>query len=209
MVEPRNSDQIENLMKGLLAEGGETPAGVGWPKPGSQELRFEQLLRLIDPEDREFTINDVGCGFADLYGFIRGRGLPMSAYYGYDLTEEMLEVAKGRVGEDAELFHSAGPAKIADYSFACGLFNSKFDESDADWIEYVKSVVRELDQHSKRGFAFNSLTDRVDYREPHLFYADPLELFNFCRDEISPRVALLHDYPLYEWTILVRSTGDS
>jgi hypothetical protein len=37
-----------------------------------------------------------------------------------------------------------------------------------------------------------------------LYYADPLFFFEHCRQRFSRRVALLHDYPLYEFTILVR-----
>ena len=35
-------------------------------------------------------------------------------------------------------------------------------------------------------------------------YGDPCAFFQFCKREISPDVTLLHDYPLYEWTMLVR-----
>ena len=37
----------------------------------------------------------------------------------------------------------------------------------------------------------------------YLFYADPCELFDFCKTRFSQNVALLHDYGLYEFTILV------
>jgi len=35
----------------------------------------------------------------------------------------------------------------------------------------------------------------------NLYYADPLILFDWCKNEISKYVALLHNYPLYEFTI--------
>ena len=38
----------------------------------------------------------------------------------------------------------------------------------------------------------------------YLFYADPGELFDHCKRRYSRWVALLHDYGLYEFTILVR-----
>jgi hypothetical protein len=31
-----------------------------------------------------------------------------------------------------------------------------------------------------------------------------MEFFHYCRQEISRYVSLLHDYPLYEWTMIVR-----
>ena len=31
-----------------------------------------------------------------------------------------------------------------------------------------------------------------------------METFGYCKVEISPRVVLLHDYPIFEWTMLIR-----
>ena len=191
------------MMESLLDRGGETPSGVGFPK-GDQEERFAPLVGVIDRRLDGFTVNDLGCGFADLYRYIHDRGLAIRGYRGYDLSERMLEVASGRVGDDAELVRADELGEAADYSFACGIFNSKLEASDEEWLDYMKSVIRNLAEHSTRGFAFNSLTTYVDYREPHLFYADPLAMFEFCKREISPRVSLLHDYPLWEWTMIVR-----
>jgi hypothetical protein len=52
----------------------------------------------------------------------------------------------------------------------------------------------------------NALTahNDVDKRRANLFYADPAEWFEHCRRSYSRHVSLLHDYPLYEFTILVR-----
>jgi hypothetical protein len=64
--------------------------------------------------------------------------------------------------------------------------------------------VLRLAEKSRLGFAFNLLTTFVDFRADGLFYADPCAFFRFCKQEISPDVVLLHDYPLYEWTMIVR-----
>ncbi|MBC7939785.1 MAG: class I SAM-dependent methyltransferase, partial [Chitinophagaceae bacterium] len=36
------------------------------------------------------------------------------------------------------------------------------------------------------------------------YYPDPLDLFDVCKRRFSRNVALLHDYGLYAFTILVR-----
>ena len=195
-------------MEGLLEREGTTPAGIGFPKD-DQEIRFAPLIEVVESGIEGFTVNDLGCGFADLYRFIHDSGLPMEGYRGFDLSEKMLEVARTRVGDDAELVRGDRLDRTADYSFACGIFNSKFDASDDEWTDYMRSVIRNLAENSIRGFAFNSLTTYVDYREPNLFYADPAQMFDFCKREISPRVSLLHDYPLWEWTMIVRLEGGS
>lgn len=197
-------DEVSRFMEGLLEREGTTPCGVGFRSKENQALRFAPLLGVIDGDSTSFTVNDLGCGFADLNGYIRRKGLSMSAYRGYDLSEKMLDVAATRVGSEATLVRARKLDQVADYSFACGIFNMKLDASDDVWTEYMKAVIHNLHEHSSRGFAFNSLTTYVEYREPHLFYADPLEMFDYCKREISPRVTMVHDYPLWEWTILVR-----
>jgi len=37
-----------------------------------------------------------------------------------------------------------------------------------------------------------------------LYYADPCYFFDYCKKKFSKNIALLHDYGLYEFTILVR-----
>ena len=37
-----------------------------------------------------------------------------------------------------------------------------------------------------------------------LFYSDPCNLFDICKRKYSRNVALLHDYGLHEFTIIVR-----
>jgi SAM-dependent methyltransferase len=207
MMEARQPlSKIARFVDGLLETEGATVKGVGWRSRENQRLRFRQLVRALELGDEPFTVNDLGCGLADLYGFIKDEGLPMRGYRGYDLSEKMLTVARERVGGDGEVVRADRVTETADYSFACGIFNTKLDATDEEWLDYMKSVIANLHKHSDRGFAFNSLTTYVDYREDHHFYADPAELFRFCKQEISPRVALLHDYPLWEWTIAVRGS---
>jgi len=198
--------KVSDFMEDLLEREGTTVKAVGWRNRENQRLRFEQLLRPLELGGEPFSVNDLGCGLADLYDFIKHEGLPMRRYRGYDMSEKMLAAARERIGDDAELVHSDRVTERADYSFACGIFNTKLDASDDQWLDYMKSVIVNLSEQSERGFAFNSLSTYVDYRQDHNFYSDPEEMFRFCKTEISPRVALLHDYPLWEWTIAVRAS---
>ena len=45
--------------------------------------------------------------------------------------------------------------------------------------------------------------DQVDFRTPGLYYADPREIFEFCRTELSRHVVIRHDYPLFEFSVHV------
>jgi hypothetical protein len=94
----------------------------------------------------------------------------------------------------------------ADYAVASGIFNVKLDHRVDTWREFVLHTLATLDSLSTRGFAFNMLStySDVEKRREDLFYADPLQMFDACKRRFSPRVSLLHDYPLYEFTIIVR-----
>jgi hypothetical protein len=94
----------------------------------------------------------------------------------------------------------------ADFAVASGVFNVKQDADEQAWREYIWETVADLAALGRRGFAFNALTSYsdADKRRPDLHYADPLEAFDRCKRTYSRFVTLLHDYPLYEFTIIVR-----
>jgi len=63
-----------------------------------------------------------------------------------------------------------------------------------------------MDDHATQGMAFNMLTkySDADRMRPDLYYADPLFFFDYCKRNFAKNVALLHDYHLYDFTIIVR-----
>ena len=77
------------------------------------------------------------------------------------------------------------------------------------WSEYLEATLDVLNRTSRLGFVFNSLTiySDSDKMRDDLYYADPCTLFDFCKRRYSRNVALLHDYDLYDFTILVRKTS--
>lgn len=189
-----------------LAQHGDTPQGVDWNGAEGQLQRFAQLCRLL-PDDRPFSLNDLGCGYGALYEHLRGHYRDFR-YAGWDLSREMVEAARVRHAEaaDASFAVASEPATPADYGVASGIFNVKLETPLQEWRDYVHATLAALDRSSTRGFAFNCLTaySDADRMRPHLYYPDPCELFDLCKRRYARNVALLHDYGLYEFTILVR-----
>lgn len=107
---------------------------------------------------------------------------------------------------NAHFILSNEPDRITDFVVASGIFNVRMDISDEQWFTYLQTTLDVLDQTSRRGFAFNCLTSYsdIDKMQDYLYYADPCVLFDLCKKRYSRNVALLHDYGLYEFTILVR-----
>lgn len=186
---------------------GPTFKGVDWKDQASQELRFEQLLKVCDHEILRFSINDYGCGYGYLFGYMNKRGYDCE-YVGLDVSMEMIVRATAIYGLQNSGSFLVG-SKInqkADYTLASGVFNVKLTVDLERWEDYLFSVLNDMHEFSKKGFAFNCLSlysDKECMRED-LYYADPYRLFDYCKRHYSRNVALLHDYDLYEFTILVR-----
>lgn len=199
-------EAIRAFFDDKLREFGATPLGVSWNSPKAQILRFRQLLRICESET-DFSILDYGCGYGAMLDFMYQAGYRCT-YIGYDLLESMVEKAR-ELHPDCEgcLFTSDVAAlPIADYTVASGIFNVKFEAAYADWTNYVLKTLHELDRLSRKGFAFNMLTRYSDAGKMRddLYYADPTFIFNYCKSMFARNVALLHDYEIYDFTILVR-----
>ncbi len=189
-----------------LAQHGETPSGVDWNDKESQVLRFEQLSKLINSKG-SFSVNDLGCGYGSFYDYLSSKHESF-AYAGIDVSGDMIRAAKQRYidKQNTRFIMSSKPDNVADYSVASGIFNVRLGRSDEEWRAYFEATLDVLDCNSRLGFSFNCLTSYSDAHKMRsdLYYADPCVLFDICKKRYSRSVALLHDYGLYEFTILVK-----
>jgi SAM-dependent methyltransferase len=189
-----------------LARHGASPQGVDWNSSESQLVRFEQLVRVCEARV-QFSLNDIGCGYGALYDYLSALGKECD-YLGADISQAMIakaeELHRGRPG--CRFLVGDRADRAADYGVASGIFNVKLSASGGAWLAHLFSTLDEINASSRYGFAFNCLTKYSDpgLMKDYLFYADPCQLFDHCKTRFSKNVALLHDYGLYEFTILVR-----
>jgi len=185
---------------------GATAKGVDWNSTESQNLRFEQLIKAWDTSIH-FSVNDYGCGYGALVDYMVTKGHKFQ-YRGFDLSGKMIEKAKETHDNSNQVmfFNDISYLTVADYSIASGIFNVKLETSNEEWQQYIISTLHKINGLSSKGFSFNALTKYSDKEcmRNDLHYADPLMLFDYCKRNFSKYVSLLHDYPLYEFSILVR-----
>lgn len=198
--------EVADYYSKTLALHGVTPQGVDWNSQESQFLRFEQLCAIIDT-NKPFRVNDLGCGYAAMFDFLRTKASDFE-YCGQDISESMVKAARERLKTDkrARFEISGVPLCQAEYGIASGIFNVRQLRSNHEWLEHIKTTLDALNFTSSKGFAFNCLTvysDPPKMRE-YLYYADPCALFDWCKRRYSKHVILLHDYELYEFTIHVK-----
>jgi SAM-dependent methyltransferase len=189
-----------------LSEHGASPLGVDWNSDERQRLSFSQLVKLIDGS-APFSVIDFGCGYGALLPFLEETGWTFD-YTGVDVLERMIVAAREAHGETStRRFRQPGEdLQAADYLIACGVLNLKLDVGVGPWTDYCLEMIDRFDKLSRRGFAFNMLTSYSDpeKKRDDLYYGDPRFFFDHCKRNLSPNVAVLHDYGAYEFTMIVR-----
>jgi SAM-dependent methyltransferase len=200
---------IEKYYTEKINRFGVTPKGVDWNGEESQLIRFQQMTKIID-NDSPFSINDLGCGYGKLVTFLKEKYTNLRLYRGYDLSAEMISAAKAQYDclENISFYVIEHAVQIenADYTVASGIFNVKMEYPESEWLSYILKTIDSMSKKSTKGFAFNLLTKYSDaeYMKNSLYYSDPCFMFDYCKRNFTRNVALLHDYDLYEYTILVR-----
>ncbi len=200
-------EPVRNYFENTLKTYGATAKGMDWNSEQARELRFEQLVKVIQP-DSPFSLLDYGSGYGAFADYLLAKGLPVKHYVGYDLMESM--VTAGREShhglQNLVFTKKFEDVPEVDYSVACGVFNMKLSASVGEWNHFVLRSLHEMHQRSRKGFSVNFLTRYSDANRmrPDLYYADPCFLFDYCKLNFSKNVALLHDYALYDFTLLIR-----
>jgi SAM-dependent methyltransferase len=199
-------DEVATYYASRLAEHGPTSRGVDWNSHESHAVRHSQFMRLFDGNTNASVI-DLGCGFGDFLHFLRAHG-HSGAFIGYDVAPTMISTALRLHGEgpDRQWRVGAKPSEIADFAVASGVFNVKGDIPADTWTRYVKETIDILATVGRRGFGFNmlSLSSDAERRRPDLYYGDAAEMLGYCLFRFGRSVALMQDYGLYEFTVIVR-----
>ncbi len=173
---------------------------------------FYNWLEIIDHPERDFSILDYGSGFGSFYDYLITQGIKPQKYVGFDIVDGM--VVKGREMHSGlngvEFTSSDDGLPVCDYVVASGIFNIKLDTTYESWTDYVVKTITAINALSDRGFSFNLLTkySDADHMRPDLYYADPGFFFDHCKRNFSRNVAILHDYDLYDFTVIVRKKLD-
>ena len=200
-----NLDQVKAYFDQRIREHGASPRGSDWNSEPSQNIRFDQLLKVVETES--FSLLDYGCGYGALADYLALKGCDVD-YQGFDILESAIETARAaHAGKPRRTFFSEkAHLRTCDYVIASGIFNFRGAQSFEEWTGYTLGVLDEFNHLSQRGFSSNFLTkySDEDRMRPDLYYADPAFIFDYCKRNFSRNVALLHDYNLYDFTIIVR-----
>ena len=199
-------EPIRAYFEERLQAHGASPRGVDWNSATAQEARFAQLLGVVR-QPGKFSILDYGSGYGALADYLEREGYEAD-YVGYDMLESAVAAAEEHHrGKPGRRFYSDKSLLTSvDYAVASGVFNYRGPESFDGWTEIVIASLADMNRLSTRGFSSTFLTkySDADRMRADLYYADPCFLFDYCKRNFAKDVAILHDYSLYDFTLIVR-----
>jgi SAM-dependent methyltransferase len=198
---------IERYYTAKIARHGPTPLGVDWASAPTQELRFVQLLKVCDLA-QPVSLNDIGCGYGALLGFLDQRFPGKVDYLGVDLSPLMIAESRRLWAHRARSAFVAGhaPGRKADYSVASGIFNVKLSQPLDLWMQFVQAALDDMHANSRRGFAVNFLAPLEDgiSGTPELYRPTPAVWKDYCERKAGCKVEVRENYGMREYTLIAR-----
>ena len=197
-----------DFYEGKLNKYGKTSVkSLDWGRKKSQQVRFAILTDFYPVSNK--AVLDVGCGFADLYGYLKKTTKAKINYCGIELSKKIAAIAQqkypqARIICDDFLAHGFGRQKF-DIVYLSGTLNLVPPYG----FEYRRRVIEKMYSLARIGVAFNltSTYTARRYKTKHSYYAAPDSIFKFCKT-ICDNVVLKHDYLPNDFTCyLYKNTG--
>jgi cyclopropane fatty-acyl-phospholipid synthase-like methyltransferase len=186
---------------------GRSLASLLLPK-GRQNERFSVLTSAM--QGSSFSVLDFGCGFGDLKVFL-DRNFREVRYTGVDVMPDFIKECRDIHGPQTDFRLIEGYRDIAhtfDYVVVSGVFNTLYHDTREQHWAAVQDIMRHLFAHTRRAFAFDFMTDQVDFTAPGAFHQNPMEAYRFAHGELSRRVKLDQSYLPYEFAFIVHKDAD-
>ena len=194
---------FSDFFQGNYREYGYDPRSLGWTA-GTQDARFAVLTSLGNLDG--CSVLDVGCGFGDLYKFLKEKGIHVE-YTGIDLSPDFIKVAREHHPEARFVvgdFEAEGIDGQYDWVFECGIFNRKV----SDQRRFIELTLRQMYDVAKKGVAADFLGPKQVDIVGHLYHADPGDMLKFCK-KLSPNVVLRWDYRPEEFCVYLFKENDA
>jgi len=196
-----NYENINSFYSERYKEYGYSPKSLGWDK-GKQNVRFDILTSQYDFQGK--SLLDIGCGFGDLSMYL-DRKYTSYKYFGIDLLKDFIREARERNSQYYKRFENADildftPRQNYDFAVASGTFNLSLQ--DIDNYEYLNLVFEKTFAICNDGFAFDFLSDKVDYQLNDSFHYAPEKVLELAY-KYSRNIVLRNDYMPFEFAIFL------
>ena len=192
IIESTREKNISVLTQ-LFKQYGVDEKSLGWTKH-KQILRFEQMLSGFNLNNA--SILDVGCGFGDLYDYLKTtRPDTDFDYTGIDIMKEFIDIDKNKYPGipfyTCDLF-GFNPGRKYRFVINCGCLTFLDPKNENESYEYINAFIgKNIELCEDDGVSIiHFLTDKVDYRtSTEDFHISPERILNIAYSH-SRRVVL-------------------
>lgn len=171
-------------------------AACHWGSLQSQQKRFSILTQGMD--FTECSVLDVGCGVGCFADYLHKEGYAVRQYTGVDLSYEMVVRALKQAPERDIRHWNILEKNIGSYDIvvASGIFTFLRGNCQAK----MREIITAMYSLCRRAVFFNSLSSWGKTQQKNEFYADPLQVMEWC-NALTPWVILRHDYHPGDFTV--------
>ena len=149
-----------------------SPHPVGYNSTSEQQYIFQNLLVGYNPKN--YSILDIGCGRADLYGYLLESYDNILSYQGLDFNPTMSTLAKQKHDVDITLGQfGIAELKPADWVVACGFFTSRRNETEDEDLQQLFKDVDKMYDLANSCVSFNLLSPIGNKIQEGFFYVHP------------------------------------
>lgn len=185
---------ISDYYDSLVAKFGDSHKACDYGSEQSQKIKFEVLQQFLPAKDIE--VLDVGCGTGEFYSYLL-ENVQLSHYEGIDLSQSMIDIC--RTKHQKIPFMKKNILDL-DQEFDFVIANGIFYLIQENSIKEMQKIITRMFKLAKKGTAFNSLSAWAPQKQSEEFFADPLQILEFCA-KLTPRLTLRHDYLPHDFTI--------
>jgi SAM-dependent methyltransferase len=189
-----------------LIQHGDTHRGVDWPRIEDRETRYQVMLDVIREKDHpKIELLDFGCGTSDLNTYIQKNPSYKNIHYsGLDISTKFIEVSRSKFPQNTfycmDILSSSEKLPQFDYVVLNGVFTQKRELTFEEMFEFLKKTIVTLKAHTRKGIAFNMMSNHVDWKRDASFHMPFETLSNFLVASFGRNFTLRHDYGLFEYT---------
>ena len=182
---------------------GENISALGWRSVEQQEFRFEVLTRGL--KTSSLKVLDIGCGFGDMFWYLKKNEFSIKSYTGIDVSSKMVEIASERILDSSANFYISDYTEFKtstkfDVIFVSGTLNYKTGDSPSERITTLMALSSDwLDFNGE--LRANFLRTNVDYINSINEHYDTIEVADSAKNFFS-KVEVIQNYGLYEFTLV-------
>lgn len=168
-------------------------------EPKNRQWFYFNFITSHDEFLEDDSLLDVGCGYGDLYRFLKSNGYK-GKYSGVDLVPGLIKEAQ-KLEPSVEFrvcdLQNEDVLERYDWASACGVFTGA--EREVDFKEHLESMIFNMWSVVDKGLMFNLLSPLADYTHQlhtRLAFGDVIQIVN----KFTNRFTFRHDYMPYEYS---------